>query len=234
MKSILDELSRSVSTSLFPPATLEQIEFLPWVLPAQHKELLLLSNGLSVFHGYRRLFAANDGTERNLLSWNIQNLWKFAWNTDLSNYLCFGESGWGDQYAYRLDELLGTVTPKVYRLEYIDMSARIWNESFDEFINRELLRWTFDPYDPDSIAAYEKLGDLEWNEQAAYAPPVVIGGAEDVNNAIKMPAVTNMVYNGDLFHQICNVQDERAILGLEPFTDSAGRARMLLKLGPVI
>ena len=34
--------------------------------------------------------------------WNGPEYWKFAWEGRCSEFWCFGETAWGDQYAYSL------------------------------------------------------------------------------------------------------------------------------------
>jgi hypothetical protein len=78
-----------------------------WCLPADHVELLKKSNGVTAYGGYFRLLSLGD-----MSSWNAPGRWKFAWPAHVAEYLCFGETAWGDQYAYRLVDLSRRISSK--------------------------------------------------------------------------------------------------------------------------
>lgn len=50
-------------------------------------------------HGRPATFGCWGVTE--LVEWNEPSTWKFAWPSTILEYLCFAETAWGDQYAYR-------------------------------------------------------------------------------------------------------------------------------------
>ena len=72
------------------------------VLPLDHARLLSLTNGLTVYGGYFRLFGIGPGATRDMRRWNAWTCWRHAWSEDgrADGWWFFGETAWGDQYAY--------------------------------------------------------------------------------------------------------------------------------------
>src|SRR5690348_12619668 len=93
-------------------------------LPATHQLLLTQTDGLSAYGGYLRLFGASE-----LIAWNDSSTWKFAWPSRIREYFCFAETAWGDQYAYRYDELVAGPEPAVYFLESITLEPERLTET---------------------------------------------------------------------------------------------------------
>jgi hypothetical protein len=228
MDAIIAELRRSSESRLCAPAgpdALRAIDRLP--LPAAHKELLKRSNGIAVYHGYQRLFGVGCSGCTDLLRWNHEETWKFAWPMDLSRYLCFAEDGFGYQFAYDIEQLRRDGTSPVYWLAALTMEVEPWWDSFERFLERNVLRWLHDPYGSAEVAAYHKHGDLPWGEQIAYCPSLLLGGRDgDVEHTMKMRADVNMIINGDLFRQAGNELVERPVRAVEPYVDEKGRQRL--------
>ena len=110
---------------LAAPASAREIErveaFAGVRLPAPHRALLLSANGLATSWGYQRLFGVGDGPE-DIGPWNAHEMWKFAWPGPLDDYMAIGQTGWGDQYAYRLSDLRRGVET-IHRLDHFQMEA---------------------------------------------------------------------------------------------------------------
>src|SRR4029079_16687964 len=70
------------------------------VLPLDHARLLSLTNGLTVYGGYFRLFGIGPGATRDMRRWNAPTCWRHAWRDRADGWWFFGETAWGDQYAY--------------------------------------------------------------------------------------------------------------------------------------
>ena len=81
-------------------------------LPPSHIELLSGAQSFAVYHGYFRLFGHNE-----IDVWNDRELWKFSWESSVDDYLCFGETVFGDQYAYRLEDISLGRDAAVYELD---------------------------------------------------------------------------------------------------------------------
>ena len=195
-------------------------------LPAAHQDILSQANGITVYDGYFRLFGVgcSDGTD--LLHWNDLDTWKFAWDLDLSRFLCFGETAWGDQYAYATDDLHLGRAPTVYYLDSILMKAEALCEGFEAFIKAEFLRCATNPYDRMIVAARNKIGRLDWGSHIIYMPSLLLGGQDSVENVAEINAVAGMIINGDLASQCANETLKRRVKALQDYVDSKGRPRI--------
>lgn len=85
-------------------------------LPRDHKDALMLSNGMEAYGGYSRLFGIYTSETIDSVAWNKAETWKFAWGNRCSDFWCFGGTAWGDQYAYAIESIPGR-DPSVYLLE---------------------------------------------------------------------------------------------------------------------
>ncbi len=114
--------------------------------PQLHKDLLERLNGFTVYGGAFRLFGLRSELWADIDTWNRPETWRFAWDDRVSDFLMFGETAWGDQYAYRRSES-GRLGEEVYFLEATMLRNEIIANSFDEFLSNELARNSADPYD---------------------------------------------------------------------------------------
>src|SRR5580658_8064198 len=128
------------------------------VLPSEHQELLRSSNGIEAYAGYVRLFGLYTMEGIDSVLWNQPDYWKFAWENRCSAYWCFGETAWGDQYAYAVEALRGGTDAKVYFIDALSMTAEVVATSFTDFLQNEFLRSAKDPYDDMIKRARQKLG----------------------------------------------------------------------------
>ena len=154
IKTTIKELlnTKGMTTSL--PLETELLEELLCktgiALSDSHKYFLAQSNGCEVFGGYFRLFSMEHILKRNEYS-----DWKFSWGKDLSNYYCFGETAWGDQYVYKKNEINEGLS-NVYILDAYTMEEDFLSSSFDLFFVEEFLRNALHPYDEMIIEARKK------------------------------------------------------------------------------
>jgi hypothetical protein len=192
-----------------------------WVLPPEHERLLSTSGGMTAFGGYYRLFSAS-----RMKIWNAEEAWKFAWPADVRRFLCFGETAFGDQYAYRLDEMGRGKVPRVYFLEAIALSAEVLNEDFASFLRNEFLRNSEAAYDPMIAGARRLIGDLDVSERVTYSPSPLVTGEESLESVVKMDATAAMIIAGDLASQLADESGARPIRGVETFEDNHGRTRL--------
>ena len=206
---------------------------IPANFPPVHRELLSEANGLEVYGGYFRLFGAGDDAAIPISRWNSPELWKFAWGNRADSFLCFGETAWGDQYAYRLEDLAASsaAPPPVYFLESITMRGEVISPTFEGFLETEFLRNACDPYDDILVAARRRLGDLTPGEHILYQPSLLLGGTESPENVQKMPAVAAMVVQGDLCVQLDGQLASRSIRELFTLEDEQGRTRLKVVWG---
>jgi pimeloyl-ACP methyl ester carboxylesterase len=195
-------------------------------LPECHRKLLCLANGMTVYHGYFRLFGVGASEGTDVLAWNSPDTWKFAWSPALLTFLCFAETGWGDQYAYALAELGQPVPPRVYFLEGITMEPEVVADSFEEFFMREFLPCASAPYDSVIPTVYERMGDLAWDLHITYMPSLLLGGEEHPERVMTMNARAHMIVSGDIAMQCAHESAHRRVQGLEEYVDAKGRVRV--------
>jgi len=195
-------------------------------LPDDHQALLSCTNGLEVYGGYYRVFGIPKTEGVDSVWWNQPETWKFAWKERCSEFWCFGESAWGDQYAYRQDWRDGR--SEVYILDALAMSPRRIASSFAEFLETEVLRCAREPYDAVTVAVRRKLGPLLPTESIVYVPSVVIGGSESPENVMKMGSRLAMVCNGDIAIQVGDAPANSRIKQVQVYEDAMQRTRLRL------
>jgi hypothetical protein len=192
-------------------------------LPEAHLQFLADSDGAETYGGYFRIFGGVA-----LIEWNARETWRFAWPSVLDEYFFFGETAWGDQYAYRVADMRLGADPPVYYLDAIMMSEGKGKlaSSFVDFIENDFLRNSVAPYDEILVEARKKYGDLDVTQHIIYAPSPLITGAEHLEHVIVMPARAAMIANGDLATQLGDELQSRPIRGIEPYEDELGRTRL--------
>lgn len=227
MENLLSDLKGASDVTFFPPcdgneghATVK--------LPEPHSEILAKTNGVATYGGYFRLWGSGKAEVPNLEGWNEKQCWKFAWNGRADDFLCFGTTAWGDQYAYHTRSLTMGRDAEVFLLDAITMEAEVLSSNFEAFWKEEFIRNAFDPYDSMVIKHLRGLGKLEFDELLVFDPPLQLGGTEDTATCKKMSARAVMVANGDLTSQLDSLPDYAQISGVESSIDDLGRARLRL------
>jgi hypothetical protein len=183
------------------PAELELVE--RWVgvnLPEQHRTLLLTGNGIHACWGYERLLGVGHDVT-HLGPWNLYECWKFAWRTPLDDYLCFAQTGFGDQYAYRIADLKRG-DARVHRLDVHHMEAAepSASDDFDAYLNG-LFRAAESPSER-VVEARRQIGDLTPDELAILSPSPLLVGVERATDYVKMVARVGLSINGDMAGQL--------------------------------
>jgi hypothetical protein len=173
------------------------------VLPLDHARLLSLTNGLTVFGGYFRLFGVGPGSTRDMRRWNAPGTWRHAWDGRADGWWCFGETVWGDQYANAAVDDPFSLDQTVYRLDVCHLEPEPIAGGFAEFLREDLARNAVDPRDEMTVAARERFGDLDADTQLAYLPSLTAGGEEDVANLATLPARAAMVVAGRAHRASC-------------------------------
>lgn len=211
------------------PALLDRFEVTERIaIPREHRQLLQLSNGIEAFHGYIRLFGLYTTESIDAIEWNQYEYWKFAWGNKCSGFWCFGETAWGDQYAYAIQAPSEEKRPEIYFLDAFSMSAEIVAPSFGDFFEQEFIRFAKEPYDQTVTLARQKFGRLGLKSHLIYVPSLLLGGKEDIANVQLIDARAGMICNGDIASQLASVPPESATIGIQPFEDEQGRARLKL------
>jgi hypothetical protein len=198
-------------------------------LAADHIAVLQQSNGIEAYSGYIRFFGLQSAGGIDALAWNEPDCWKFAWGGRCDEFWSFGETAWGDQYAYSFNQLRsGAAEANVYFLDALSMTPQIVASSFTQFMKKEFLRSAREPYDEMLIQARRKLGPLESGSHLVYVPSVLLGGAEEIGHVQKMNARAAMICNGDIATQLDAGPAEAAVKGVESYEDELRRMRLRL------
>lgn len=180
------------------------------LLPEAHSKLVVGTSGLSVFHGAYRLFGdSTSSTGSGLAEWNEPENWRFAWGDRLDGFVLFGESAWGDQYAYRQQG--NVLEPVVYLLEAVTMEAEPLAASFDQFLEEEFLPNAVEPYDVMTVGAVDRFGPIGFDQHWTYAPSLALGGPEALDNVVVLPAAIAMRFAGDLYSDLREDQDPSSV-----------------------
>jgi hypothetical protein len=185
----LADLASQGSVSLHEPADLFSDAMLGVPLPADHVRVLGRSNGLEAYGGYFRLFGLGGVAAIELRRWNEPGLWRHAWNGAGDGFLFFGETAWGDQYAY----LQSDPGAGVYRLDAFSMEPELLAGSFDEFMRVVFLPNARRPADELTVATRGRLGRIPPAEHVAFLDHPT--GRPDAGEVVRMPAVAAMLAN---------------------------------------
>jgi hypothetical protein len=192
--------------------------------PAAHRELLGMLNGFTVHHGaFRLLGLGHPEPSLDLAAWNAYDTWRFAWDDRTDPFVIFGETAFGDSYAYRRLPG-GGLAPEVYFLEGVLLRPEVIAPSFEAFLADELLRNAKEPYDDLIVEAVHRHGPITPDRHWAYVPSVALGGEEAVENITLLPAAVAMTFAGDIATAM-SVPDREAT-GVQPYTDERGRPRL--------
>jgi hypothetical protein len=188
-------------------------------------ELLRELNGFTAYHGAFRLFGTGRPAHLNLAAWNAPQTWRFAWDERAEPFVFFGETAWGDQYAY-CREPGGRLAPEAHFLEGNFLRSEVIAGSFEEFLADELLRNAKEPYDELTVEAVERYGPIAADQHWAFVPSLAMDGTEDIEQVMQLPAVTAMVYAGDIATAVGAAAPDDLLTGFAPWTDDQGRARL--------
>ena len=223
--SSLNDVSLRAGAS---PELLDSVErILEFGLPDDHRSFLRESNAAQVYAGYFTLFGIGASAPTDILQWNDQDWWKFAWNDRCEDFFCFAETAWGDQYAYRRSSSVkGDFS--VYFLDCLAMQPKLRASSFGEFLEREFLRCASDPYDALLKEARTSFGELGTAEHLIYSISPLLGAPDTIQNVMKMSARVSMIINGDLAIQLDEAPEDAILERLTPYEDSEGRMRLAL------
>ena len=210
------------------PGSLDEFERSYGVqLPIDHRSALKESNGVQAYGGYLRLFGVGAGANVDIGIWNDFNCWKFAWEYRCSDFMCFAETAWGDQYAYYIPALMQG-SSQVYFLDFLSMTPTVVASSFTDFFEKEFVRSAGNPYDVMIKEARQVLGDLETGEHIIYNPSPLLGGAEESANIQKMEARMAIICNGDIASQLDAGPADGSVRTVTPYEDREGRMRLQL------
>lgn len=173
-------------------------------LPKDLRELLLYSNGADLCNGYVRLFGARPDEGIDVFRWNEPEYWKFAWRERATKYFCFGQSAWGDQYAYAFDDLQGRESAPIYTLSIFDMTRQgSAAGNLTDFLDRVMRMHA----NPDWWAKQQRMAYpvVPLGKHLVYCPPFQFlppSGRYDINNVMLMDAIPAMICAGDMAREV--------------------------------
>lgn len=197
-------------------------------LPAKHQQILREYAWLSGYHGYLRLLGYSSGNQRDLISWNEADCWKFSWAGDADNYLCFGDTALGDQYAYLLDSSGRLATHTVFLLDFGSMEAEEIASSFDEFLDFEFIRHCKEPFYSSLIRAFSFCGDIDFSELLVQVPHHLLECSDEEPRLMRMDARSAMISNGDIATAVSQLGEDDHIEAADTYVDDLGRSGMRL------
>jgi hypothetical protein len=228
------QVDRTALTTLqlFPPLRPEEGGPLFEQLPARHRRLLTLSNGLELLAGSYRLFGIGSHAPRDMIWWNAPETWRYTWGERAAGYLFFGESALGNQYAYRRADL-GAPDAPVHELYAVTLEPVVSYTGFDAFFIDGFLNGVADDaYHARIASARRQMGTISFDQLLAYVPsPLLNHGEVEGLGLAPMPAVAAMTINGDLYSQLAWRSHVDDLTALEPYEDERGRTRLRARFG---
>lgn len=235
VENIIGQLKGAVGCNCYEPLPMSMLheweDRLGIQFPDSYREFLTLTNGCETNFGHYRLFGFDKSRSIDIVRWNEQDCWKYAWDGEPDKYWCFGETAFGDQYAFLLEELVNRNDAPVYFLGHISMThTGAWSGSFATFLEKEFLRSTVAPYWARDIHAIQTIGPLDLSIHVMMIPSLLFRSMDDDGadaDLQLMPARAAMICNGDLGVQWdAGCEEQKTVERVEPYVDGQGRARM--------
>ena len=235
VEQIVEDLKHTAGCKCYEPLPMDllqaQEDKLGLRFPTEYRRFLELTNGCEVYYGHYRIFGFDPNRSIDARRWNQNDYWKFAWSGAADDYWCFGETAFGDQYAFAVGELSRAEDVPVYQLHHGSMATGSpWDESFLAFLENEFLRNARSPYSARERRAYEILGPLRLDQHVALVPPLLLlpTGDDGMNSQLQvMPSRAAMVCNGDLCVQWdAGCEQHKQVNRVEPCVDNNDLMRL--------
>lgn len=199
------------------------------LLPLSHREVIEKLKVVVVADGAIRLLGGWSEPWLNIDRWNAEQEWRFAWGDRLSSFFFFGETAWGDQYAYKWLDVGRRLAPEVYYLDANTMEPTLAADDFDEFVAHWISLDARDPFDEMTAEALRTFGPLDAADHFVFVPSMELGGQDEISNVSKLPARTSQIFAGDIFTAVQAADPEDVVHAVEPYVDSEGRPRLEVK-----
>src|SRR5260370_9885545 len=139
-------------------------------LPEPYWRLLNLSDGLRFLDGRRRLLGTAD-----MQTWKAPETWKYAWPRPPLDFICFGGTSIGDQWAWRRTDLEISQDAPVSLLDGFELSRTPLAASTTTFLDEVLPRLATTQIDDLVALARERLGPLSKGNLLMAGPPAQVG-----------------------------------------------------------
>jgi hypothetical protein len=231
----LEDLRRLRGTWVADPAKEREVDrveaFVGVKLPPAHRAFLMAANGATTSFGYQRLFGVGDGSQ-DIGPWNAHETWKFAWPMPLDDFLAIGQTGWGDQFAYKLSDLRRGIET-IHWLDHfmLERGEIPVAGMFVTFLHGCLTRACVP--EEQVHEARRQLGDLNRDELAIFSPSPLLVGLERATQLKRMCARDAMILNGDLTRQLIDPENETRSVGrFDLYLDDRGRRRVKVHWTP--
>jgi hypothetical protein len=208
------------------PASVEAIDAaqgrLGGSLPEPYREFLLATNGLTLLDHHLRLLGAAD-----LVRWNDAETWKHAWPRPPLDFICFGGTSIGDQWAWRLADLRISKDAAVTALDGFELAAAPIAASTTSFLRDVLPALATTQIDDLVALAHQRIGPLPKDSLLIAAPPAQFGVEGLVNRMRPMFDAGVMTTLGDVARQL-EGQAGRRVTRFDTVIDDQGRPRLKL------
>jgi hypothetical protein len=191
-------------------------------LPEPYRQVLNLSDGLRFLDGHLRLLGTSD-----MRTWNDPETWKHAWPRPPLDFICFGGTSIGDQWAWRRADLEISQDAPVSQLDGFELSQTPLAASTTNFLDEVLPRLATTQIDDLVALARGRLGPVSKGNLLMAAPPAQFGLQGLVDRMTVMVDKTVMTALGDVARQL----GERPGLPVKRFDtvfDDRGRPRLRL------
>lgn len=208
------------------PATAQQLDDIAAAiggpLPKPYRDLLLATDGLTLLDGHLRLLGAID-----LLRWNDPDTWKYAWSQPPIDFICFGGTSIGDQWAWRLADISTGADAPVMRLDGFELTEAQLAPTTMAFLTDLLPSLATTQVDDIVGLAHERFGSLAKGTLLIAAPPAQFGVERLVNRMSAMSDRNVMTALGDIARQL-EEHPSQPVTRFDALIDDRGRARIKL------
>jgi SMI1/KNR4 family protein SUKH-1 len=191
-------------------------------LPDPYHRLLLVSDGLAVLGGHLRLLGTAD-----LVRWNDPQIWKHAWPDPPTDFVCFGGTSVGDQWAWLSTDLGTNGDAAVTVLDSFELARAPLAPSTTALLKDVLPALATTQVDDLVALAYQRFGSIVKNSLLVAAPPAQFGVQRLVDRMTAMTDADVMTVLGDVARQV-NESPGRAVKRFETVMDERGRPRLKL------
>ena len=166
--------------------------------------LLLERNGFFAFESALHVFPFGGVQVGNdLLQWNSQDLWRYAYPESAGNHLFFAEDVFGEQFSIA-EQIVWRFNPETGE-------ASAFATSMDDWADRIMEDSDAETGYPLAHQWQELFGPLRLGCRLIPKLPFVAGGEFDVQNLYEADAVRGMLVRGSIAQQIRELPDGTSI-----------------------
>jgi hypothetical protein len=156
--------------------------------------LLYLKNGFYAFEGALHVLPSNCQNKWCIEEWNAHDLWKSEYGGILSNYVCFAEDIFGEQFAIN--------SGRVYRFDPETGGVEAVASSLEEWSALILDNYETETGYPLAHEWHTLYGSLPQGQRLLPKIPFVLGGDYAIDNLYPLDAIEGMKLRADIWRQI--------------------------------